>query len=89
MPPVPPVAQTARGADQFGERGLFESDNKRVVARIAHPNHLMRLFDTRPRHVRGGPRMMLYLYDVASLGQMQSSREHDAASPRGAFGEFE
>jgi hypothetical protein len=33
--------------------------------------------------------MMLYLYDVASAQQMQSSGEQDAASPSGAFGEFE
>jgi hypothetical protein len=33
--------------------------------------------------------MIFYLYDVASLQQMQSSGEHDAGSPSGAFGEFE
>jgi hypothetical protein len=33
--------------------------------------------------------MMLYLYDVASPPQMQSGGEQDAASPSGAFGEFE
>ena len=86
---MPLVAQTSRCLDQFRERGLFESDKERVIARIAHRNHLMRLFGMRPRHVGSGPRMMLYLYDVASLRQMQSSREQDAASSSGAFGEFE
>jgi hypothetical protein len=33
--------------------------------------------------------MMLYLYDVASLQQMQSSGRQDAGSPSGAFGELE
>ena len=70
---MPLVAQTSRGLDQLRERGLFESDKERVIARIAHRNHLMRLFGMRPRHLGSGPRMMLYLYDVASLLQMQSS----------------
>jgi len=30
----------------------------------------------------------MYLYDVASLWEMQSSGEKDLASPSGAFGEF-
>jgi hypothetical protein len=46
MAPVPLVAQTARGVDQFRERRLFHPERKGVIARIAHPNHLMRLFDT-------------------------------------------
>ena len=41
---MPLVAQTSRGVDQLRERGLFEPDKKRVIARIAHRNHLMRLF---------------------------------------------
>ena len=36
---MPLVAQTARGIDQLGERGLFEPNKKRVIARIAHRNH--------------------------------------------------
>ena len=64
--PMPLVAQTARGVDQFRERRLLQPERKRLVARFAHPNHLMRLFDTDPRHVGGGRRMMFYLYDVAS-----------------------
>src|SRR5271169_133441 len=89
MAVMPIVAQTSRCLDQLRERGLLEADKKRVIARIAHRNHLMRLSGMRPRHVGCGPRMMLYLYDVASLRQMQSSREQDAASPSGAFREFE
>ena len=33
--------------------------------------------------------MMLYLYDVASLEQMQSSREHNVANSKRSIGEFE
>ena len=40
MAAMPLVAQTARGVDQLRERGLFESNKKRVIARIAHRNHL-------------------------------------------------
>ena len=86
---MPLVAQTSRCLDQFRERGLFKPDKKRVVARIAHPNHPCEAVRHDPRHVGGGRRMMLYLYDVASLQQMQSSGEQEAGSPRGAFGEFE
>ena len=39
MAAMPLVAQTARGIDQVGERGLFEPNKKRVIARIAHRNH--------------------------------------------------
>ena len=41
---MPLVAQTSRCLDQFRERGLFKPDKKRIIAGIAHPNHLMRLF---------------------------------------------
>jgi hypothetical protein len=43
---MPLVAQAACGVDQFRERRLLQPERKRLVARIAHPNHLMRLFDT-------------------------------------------
>ena len=36
MAAMPLVAQTSRGIDQLRERGLFEPNKKRVVARIAH-----------------------------------------------------
>ena len=39
MASMPLIAQTARGIDQLGERGLFEPNKKRVIARIAHRNH--------------------------------------------------
>ena len=44
MAAMPLVAQASRRVDQLRERGLFEPDQKRVIAQIAHRNHLMRLF---------------------------------------------
>jgi hypothetical protein len=46
MAAMPLISPTARGVDQLRERGLFEPDGKRLVTRIAHPNHLVRLFGT-------------------------------------------
>jgi hypothetical protein len=43
---MPLIAQTSRGGGHLRERGLFKPDKKRVIARIAHPNYLVRLFGT-------------------------------------------
>ena len=37
---MPLVAQAARRVDQLRERGLFEPNRKRLIAQIAHRNHL-------------------------------------------------
>jgi hypothetical protein len=43
---MPLIAQPSRCRDQLRERSLFKPDKKRVIARIAHPNNLVRLFGT-------------------------------------------
>ena len=61
MAAMPLVAQTARGVDQFRERGLFEPDRKRFVARIAHSTTCEVVWRASTLGMASGRRMMWYL----------------------------
>src|ERR1700692_773034 len=80
MASMPLIAQTAGGIDQLGERGLFEPNKKRVIARIAHRNHPCH------RSAAGRGRRMMWYH----CGEMQSNGGQDAdwlqCAGRGALG---